>query len=274
MAPKRRAASDPETEEQRKRYKVMEQCVDDTAEELICPITFELPVDPVMAEDGRVYERRAIEDWMARPGELKSPTANTPMGPRVFPAKQARNIIERMVRTGAISGPKADAWSKKLAEEEEVKARKLAEEEVVKAMRARAEVGDTEAMLKMGNWYLDGEMGLAKDYKPATGWYRRGHDLGHVTCTNILGFCYEGGVGVEKDQAYALYLYAIAAERGSEAACSNLAGCLSEGDCGMRKNAREATRWYRAMESATVRDARDDARDYAAKWVREHAVDW
>ena len=32
------------------------------------------------------------------------------MGPRLLPATQVRNIIERMVRTGAISGPKAEAW--------------------------------------------------------------------------------------------------------------------------------------------------------------------
>ena len=121
MAPKRRAAgkrrasSEPETEQQSKRYK---EIVDDAAEELICPITFELPVDPVMAEDGRVYERRAIEEWIARPGELKSPWTNKPTGPRLSPVTHVRNVIERMVRTGSISGPKAQAWSnEKLAPE-------------------------------------------------------------------------------------------------------------------------------------------------------------
>ena len=263
MAPKRHAASEPETEEQSKRYKVMEQCFDDTAEELVCPITTELPVDPVTAEDGRVYERRAIEDWIARPGELKSPTANTPMGPRLFPAKQARNIIERMVRTGAISGPKADAWSKKLAEEEEVK-----------AMRTRAEGGDGDAIHTLAKCYYFGHKGPAKDFKQATGWYRRGHDLGHATCTSDLGRRYERGEGVEQDKAYALYLYAIAAKDGSETGCGNLASCLAEGYLGLRENyAREATRWYRAMESATVRDASETLRADAAKWLREHALD-
>ena len=262
MAPKRRAASDPETEEQSKRYKVMEQCFDDTAEELICPITFELPVDPVMAEDGRVYERRAIEDWIARPGELKSPTANTPMGPRLFPAKQARNIIERMVRTGSISGPKAGAWSKKLAEEEDVK-----------ALRAEAEGGDGDAMFKLGRLYCRGEHGLAKDYNQAAVWFRRGYELGHATCTNWLGARYSLGEGVEKSGPYAVHLYSIAAARGSEFACRNLAKIFVSGWAGLPKDAREATRWHRAMESATVRDASDEARDKAAKWLRQHAVD-
>ena len=34
--------------------------LDSIAEELICPITRDLPADPVTAEDGRVYERHAI----------------------------------------------------------------------------------------------------------------------------------------------------------------------------------------------------------------------
>ena len=258
-AGKRRAASEPETEEQHKRLR---QFADDAAEELICPITFELPVDPVMAEDGRVYERRAIEEWIARPGRLKSPTLNTPMGPRLYPSTQVRNVIERMVRTGAISGPKADAWSKKLAEEEEVK-----------AVRAEAEDGDAEAMLALGSWYYNGDEGLAKDYKQAAGWLQRGDDLGHATCTVGLGVCYGLGQVVEKDQAYALHLFTAAAARGSEGGCYNLALCLANGWNGLRKNARAATRWFRAMESATVRDADDGARDEAAEWLRKHAVD-
>ena len=262
MAPKRRAASDPETEEQSKRYKVMEQSIDNTAEELVCPITSELPVDPVTAEDGHVYERRAIEAWIARPEELKSPTMNTPMGPRLFPAKQVRNIIEQMVRTGAISGPKADAWSAKLAGEEEVK-----------EMRAKAEAGDAHAMCKMGNWYRHGKMGLAEDLEQAAGWWRRGHDLGDPSCTSGLASQYEFGEGVEQEEAYALHLHTAAACRGSAHACYNLGVSFADGDCGLRPNAREATRWYHAMESAEVDDTDEEYREEAATWLRENAVD-
>jgi hypothetical protein len=34
----------------------------DVADEYVCPITAELPIDPVTAEDGRCYERCAIEE--------------------------------------------------------------------------------------------------------------------------------------------------------------------------------------------------------------------
>ena len=33
------------------------------ATEFLCPVTHELPIAPVMAKDGVVYERAAIERW-------------------------------------------------------------------------------------------------------------------------------------------------------------------------------------------------------------------
>ena len=33
---------------------------------LLCPITQQLPADPVTADDGRLYERAAIEEWIEK----------------------------------------------------------------------------------------------------------------------------------------------------------------------------------------------------------------
>ena len=64
MPPKRAAEETQEgTEAVNKRYR---QAIDEAVEEYVCPITAELPVDPVTAEDGRCYERHAIEDWFSR----------------------------------------------------------------------------------------------------------------------------------------------------------------------------------------------------------------
>ena len=92
-------------------------------------------------------------------------------------------------------------------------------------------------------------------------------------CTAHLGVRYELGEGVEKDGALAVHLYSIAAARGSELGCYWLAKCFADGLAGLRENAREATRWFRAMESAEVEDASDYVRDKAAEWLREHAVE-
>ena len=56
MPPKRAAEESQEETQASKRYR---QAIDDVAEEYVCPITAELPVDPVTAEDGRCYERHA-----------------------------------------------------------------------------------------------------------------------------------------------------------------------------------------------------------------------
>ena len=62
MPPKRAASEETQAETLQacKRYR---QAIDDVAEEYVCPITAELPIDPVTAEDGRCYERWAIEEW-------------------------------------------------------------------------------------------------------------------------------------------------------------------------------------------------------------------
>ena len=63
MPPKRAAEESQEETQACKRYR---QAIDGVAEEYVCPITAELPIDPVTAEDGRCYERHAIEDWFSR----------------------------------------------------------------------------------------------------------------------------------------------------------------------------------------------------------------
>ena len=59
------------------------------AEELICPITQELPVEPVLAEDGRIYEKKDLLQWFGTDREAKSPTTG--------------DIIGTTLKTGAAS---------------------------------------------------------------------------------------------------------------------------------------------------------------------------
>ena len=48
-----------------------------TRQHLICPITLELFMDPVIAEDGNTYERNAITQWIHQHGT--SPITKKPM---------------------------------------------------------------------------------------------------------------------------------------------------------------------------------------------------
>ena len=108
------AVGEPESSETSKRCR-LRSAVDESLTHLVCAITQELPLDPVTAEDGNIYERSAIEEWLSR--QQKSPMTNQPMGTKLLPAFQIRSMIETMVRSGGISGEMATSWQKRLEEE-------------------------------------------------------------------------------------------------------------------------------------------------------------
>lgn len=258
--PSKRKAEEDATEENKK----LRSAIDDVSDEWVCPITQELPVDPVIAEDGRAYERSAIESWLARarPADqsVKSPVTNEQMGTRLIPAVQIRNSIKRMVESGALSGSKADAWRQRLADE-----KKVVEE------RRKAEGGDGEAARRLGHWYRLGLGGLAKDMVKAFQWYKWGADFGDARCTTECGFCYANGHGVAENNSEATMCWGIAAALGSEAGCFFLATCYAHGLHSMPKNEAEAKRWFEKMPGCAVKDVCDKMREHASKWLRELA---
>ena len=258
--PPKRAAEETHAETQAvvKRYR---KAIDDVAEEYVCPITAELPVDPVTAEDGRCYERHAIEEWFSRQPEpqVKSPVTNELMGKRLFPAVQVRNSLKRLVESGAISGSKADSWKKAMADEAELP-----------AVRVKAEGGDASAMNVLGRAYHLGERGLKKDDTQAFTWFKRAADLKDVRGLTNCGVLYLNGDGVERNPGRGLIMLGVASALGSEHACAILGRANAEGRHGLEKNPQEATRWYRDMQKCDIRNSNAEDRERAAAWLREH----
>ena len=261
MPPKRASSKETQAETQavNKRYR---QAIDEVAEEYVCPITAELPVDPVTAEDGRCYERCAIEEWFVQQPQpqVKSPVTNEPMGKRLLPAVQVRNTLKRLVESGAISGSKAGAWKEAMAEEV-----KMA------AVRAQAEGGDVDAMAVLGDSYLKGKHGLKKDLAQSFMWLKRAADLKDVYALMACGLAYLNGQGVERSDSRGLTMLAKAAGLGSEHACAMLGVSNAEGRHGFDKDPQEATRWYREMQTCDCRDSSEFSREKAAAWLRENA---
>lgn len=247
-----------ETVEENKRYR---SAMNEMAEELLCPITHELPVEPVMAEDCRVYERSAIKDWLDRrpEGQVKSPVTNEPMGKKLLPAVQVRNTIKSMVQSGAISGAKADAWKERIAEEEEVA-----------EMRRRAAGGDSVAIVCMGCWYRKGQKGIKEDLKEAFNWFRRAADLEDPGGMCHCGVAYLQGWGCEEDKLRGLIMLTHAAALGAEHGCYLLGMAHRDGSWGVRQSDKEASRWYGKMAGCTLQNSSHACRDDAAGWLREH----
>ena len=237
------------------------------AEEYVCPITAELPIDPVTAEDGRCYERCAIEEWFERQPQprVKSPVTNEPMGKRLFPAVQIRNTLKRLVESGAISGSKADAWKEAMAEEAELA-----------ADRAKAEGGDVEAMNNLGFSYRDGTRRLKLDLTQSFMWFKRAAELNDVTAMMACGVAYLRGEGVTRSDTRGLVMLGMAAMMGSSYACYVLGRANEKGRYGFDKDPQDATRWYRKMQKCddsgiyTGDEKRDREIEIAAAWLREH----
>jgi len=256
MPPKRAAGDATDTAATSKKFR---SAIDETISEFICPITQELPLDPVTAEDGRVYEREAIEAWLARAVAAKSPVTNEPMGTRLFPAVQARNAIERMIRSGAISGDKAEKWEARLQAEEEMK-----------DLRRKAEGGDALAMNDLGVCYLYGT-GVPKDLKQARSWYERAAQAGNVRGLTNLGFrCLDD----DEPGSYAgLVHLAEAATRGDAYACVLLGAAYADGDYGLAEDAALAKRWYSKALDCTDEEGEgpdDDDANEAEAWLADN----
>ena len=93
----------------------------------------------MMAEDGKVYERAAIEQWLNT--HATSPLTSVQMGKKLLLALQVKN----MVKGGAVVGDKADAWHKRLEEAKEVE-----------ECERKAVAGDGNAANTLAIWYLRG----------------------------------------------------------------------------------------------------------------------
>ena len=87
-------------------------------DDLICPISLALPIDPVTAEDGRVYDRDTIEAYFNEQGgsSVKSPWTGGMIGRHLLRAGQHRSIIERTIENRDISESLAKEWKDKMEE--------------------------------------------------------------------------------------------------------------------------------------------------------------
>ena len=99
-----RPGTNVETEANNAEVEKLKAAINTALEELMCPITFDLPVDPVVTEAGDVVAREAIMALIRQRGmrTLRSMRTNQPMGQRIAPSVAIRNVIEKLVESGAV----------------------------------------------------------------------------------------------------------------------------------------------------------------------------
>jgi hypothetical protein len=183
-------------------------CIDECVSELICPITHELPLDPVTAEDGHVYERRAIAYWLQK--RLKSPVTNRVMGPCLRPATKVRNIVGRIVHSGVLDDEDlGSAW------QEHIKQQSVLQSE-------QPEKDDT-----AHRHCSSGRRGFKNDLLDAVKWARRAALAGRFLQSGMhfmTAFRHREG-----NASMGLHLITVAAMEGSSLACLELGAAFARG---------------------------------------------
>jgi TPR repeat protein len=233
------------------------------ADELVCPITHELPVDPVIAQDGRVYDRRAIAEWVAschaRGLPLTSPVTREVMGSALLPARHALHVVRRVVESDAVRDDKAEAWKQQLADEAHVK-----------DVHRDATSGNALAMHELGSLHFHGHRGVRMDRAEAFRWFRYAADRGFVSSLATCARMYVDGLGVDANVPRGLVLFGQAAGQGSEHACFMLGLAHHHGMYGCDADDAEAARWFGAMAACPHKDATEQLRDMAIKCLVDH----
>ena len=87
--------------------------------EYICPISFDLLLDPVICTDGHSYERKNIETWFKN--HDTSPKTNNKLESKILiPNHALRNSIESLVEKKEINNLLVEEWGerKKIVEKE------------------------------------------------------------------------------------------------------------------------------------------------------------
>ena len=256
--------------------------VDMAATELMCPIRHELPIEPVVAEDGRIYEKAAIDGWLSR--KQKSPMTNLAMGTHLTPVICVKNAISNLVCSGALDSDKAMEWQQKdrlermhrAAEGGDAKAmftlrlwyasgewqQNMTNMDVGRLNRA-AEAGDANAMFKLGLWYFN------RGVRLKSGIRRTGEDLLWTAyvydsdCACYILGCLElyglGSSGVQlKWREYDVQQNAIQAE-----CCFNQIPA-----CNVKYNRWQAAHYFFRIPSCKFKQLRVELKQEVAAWLR------
>ena len=280
----------------------------DVSDEFICPLSKELMVDPVLAEDGNLYERQDLERYIvfkAKGGfSLKSPVTGKVRenisGAIVTTCDDAYLWYCSMLKTNVHF---LDLYSRqpilqkkpmgstirnaatvkntinKLVSSGAINIenssrwkKKVQTEHLVETMKQRAAEGNGNAMYNLGVWHQFGRFGFKQDHAKAYSWYVKATDKGDPCGQANAGCCLIWGLGTPPNQLYGMHLLTSAAnaENGSDFACKTLADMFDKGMLGMPQDDKKARCYYvKALEAdPKYRQLTPEEREKIAKKLR------
>jgi TPR repeat protein len=125
------------------------------------------------------------------------------------------------------------------------------DEKLAAELRARADKGDGDAALRLGN-LLDLKRVAESRYGTALVWYRRGCELRDLSACHNVALAYQrGGYGLQPDLAEAARYYEKSAERGFINSMYNLAILYADGGL-IATDPREGLKWMLLAQRAAT----------------------
>lgn len=141
--------------------------------DLVCPISQELPTQPVVAEDGKVYDRDAWQKLTNRTTSKKrfrSPWSRKLISKEAYFSTPIKQIIEQAVLNGNVPEELCASWKEKLRLQSEF--RKLQA-----AVKRKPSL-----WMEIGDHYYNGTGGVTKDLQLAYESYEKGWKATSGTC--------------------------------------------------------------------------------------------
>ena len=241
---------------------------DKLLDEYMCSISQKLPVDPVLADDGRVYDRQHLLDWFVRnPGsKCKSPLTGVEMGKKLVPATQIKNTLTFLIEKGIVYNEDTVEWAKACKEIE-------GQTPEFKEHLTKACMGEVESMVQVGNAYRDAN-GVKRHEIEAFKWYAKASAKGNPRAACSLGVLYVNGTRDDKsrpaDFTRGLLELARAGALGSEHACLLMGTWFSTGLNGLVRDDAAARWWYQESLNCRAKDGAEANKDKRDKWLAEH----
>ena len=183
--------------------KILKLC--ETWQKCVCPLSKELMFDPVLAEDGCLYDRYAIarhfdsstiaEVLLDNLALGKSPVTGEHMGMRLMLLPELKSRIESRVSSNFFNQQLVDGYRRLENEDHDLERR-----------RQEAENGDIDAMLDARHMFMTckARKTIQFDLKQALFWFKKAHAAGSMKGTYFVAKCYTR-MGQESD-AYAYTL--------------------------------------------------------------------
>ena len=222
------------------------------ADMFLCPITNELPVDPVLAADGKIYERAKIEEWLATSDT--SPATGEKLKDTVLTAASSvmTGVIDLLVASNAVDRQKVKMLKTKRENENKVK-----------ELQSKADVGDYDAMCSLAFAYREGQFGLAKNAKKAENLFRRSAEAG-----NNLGMSCYGELLVNKgDLIFGVhYLTRTATE--CDYSAYRIGNAYHYATLGLPKDLHQAKYYLSMVGKCPVKNLDNNTRDMIATELR------